>query len=277
MKTRNLTLSAFLVAALAFSSQAQHSLTQIWSSEAKLPVPESVLFSKQDKLLYVALIEGKPAEKDGKGGIAKVGLDGKIVSADWVSGLNAPKGMGIYGSKLFVADVTEVVEIDIKSGKIVKKHAVEGAQFLNDVTIDSKGNIYISDSSTKKVHLIKDGQVSTYYEGLNGPNGLLAVGTDLLIADSGSLKKLTSSKQISVIAEGMDKSTDGIEQIKPGEYIVSSWVGMVYYVSADGKTEKLLDTSADKTNSADIGYDPAKKVVYVPTFGKNNVVAYQLK
>lgn len=277
MKTRNLTLSAFLVAALAFSSQAQHSLTQIWSSKAKLPVPESVLFSKQDKLLYVALIDGKPAEKDGKGGIAKVGLDGKIVSPDWVSGLNAPKGMGIYGSKLFVADVTEVVEIDIKSGKIVKKHAVEGAQFLNDVTIDSKGNIYISDSSTKKVHLIKDGQVSTYYEGLNGPNGLLAVGTDLLIADSGSLKKLTSSKQISVIAEGMDKSTDGIEQIKPGEYIVSSWVGMVYYVSADGKTEKLLDTSADKTNSADIGYDPAKKVVYVPTFGKNNVVAYQLK
>ncbi|WP_439557145.1 ATP/GTP-binding protein [Dyadobacter sp.] len=277
MKTRNLTLSAFLVAALAFSSQAQHSLTQIWSSEAKLPVPESVLFSKQDKLLYVALIDGKPAEKDGKGGIAKVGLDGKIVSADWVSGLNAPKGMGIYGSKLFVADVTEVVEIDIKSGKIVKKHAVEGAQFLNDVTIDSKGNIYISDSSTKKVHLIKDGQVSTYYEGLNGPNGLLAVGTDLLIADSGSLKKLTSSKQISVIAEGMDKSTDGIEQVKPGEYIVSSWVGMVYYVKADGTTEKLLDTSADKTNSADIGYDPAKKVVYVPTFGKNNVVAYQLK
>ncbi|KQS31472.1 hypothetical protein [Dyadobacter sp. Leaf189] len=277
MKTRNLTLSAIIVSALAFSSQAQHSLTQIWSSEAKLPVPESVLFSKQDKLLYVALIDGKPAEKDGKGGIAKVGLDGKIVATDWVSGLNAPKGMGIYGSRLFVADVTEVVEIDIKSGKIVKKHTVEGAQFLNDVTIDSKGNIYISDSSTKKVHLIKDGQVSTYYEGLNGPNGLLAVGTDLLIADSGSLKKLTSSKQISVIAEGMDKSTDGIEQVKPGEYIVSSWVGMVYYVKADGTTEKLLDTSADKTNSADIGYDAAKKVVYVPTFGKNNVVAYQLK
>ncbi|WP_031530465.1 ATP/GTP-binding protein [Dyadobacter crusticola] len=277
MKTRNITLSTFLVAALAFSSQAQHSLTQIWSSDSQLPVPESVLFSKQDKVLYVALIDGKPAEKDGKGGIAKVGLDGKIVAADWVTGLNAPKGMGIFGSKLFVSDVTEVVEIDIKSGKIVKKHPVEGAQFLNDVTIDSKGNIYISDSSTKKVHLIKDGQVSTYYEGLSGPNGLLAVGTDLLIADSGSLKKLTSSKQISVIAEGMDKSTDGIEQVKPGEYIVSSWVGMVYYVKADGTTEKLLDTSADKTNSADIGYDPAKKVVYVPTFGKNNVVAYQLK
>ncbi|MNY83253.1 hypothetical protein D3C86_2258940 [compost metagenome] len=52
---------------------------------------------------------------------------------------------------------------------------------------------------------------------------------------------------------------------------------MIYYVKADGTTEKLLDTSADKTNSADIGYDPAKKIVYVPTFMKNNVVAYQLK
>jgi hypothetical protein len=277
MKTKKLLSTAFLAAGIAISSQAQHTLSPIWSSEATLPIPESVLYSKQDKLLYVALIDGKPAEKDGKGGIAKVGLDGKVIAGDWVTGLNAPKGMGVFGSKLFVADVTEVVEIDIKSGKIVKKHSVEGSQFLNDVTVDSKGNIYISDSSTKKVHLIKDGKVSTYYEGLAGPNGLLAVGTDLLIADSGSLKKLTSAKQISVIAEGMDKSTDGIEEVKSGEYLVSSWVGIVYYVKADGTTEKLLDTSADKTNSADIGYDPAKKIVYIPTFMKNNVVAYQLK
>ena len=151
------------------------------------------------------------------------------------------------------------------------------SKFLNDITIDSKGNIYVSDSQTKKVHLLKDGKVTTYFENLTGPNGLLAVGSDLLIADSGTLKKLSSDKKITTIAEGMDKSTDGIEQVKPGEYLVSCWAGVVYYVKADGTTEKLLDTTADKTNSADIGYDAAKKIVYVPTFMKNSVVAYQLK
>lgn len=277
MKTKHILLSTLLSTFTLVAVQAQHTLTQSWSTEASLPIPESVLYSASNKVLYVALIDGKPGEKDGKGGIAKVGLDGKVIANDWVTGLNAPKGMGILGSKLYVADVTDVVEIDIKSGKILKKHEVEGSKFLNDLTIDSKGNIYVSDSDTKKVHLIKDGKVSTYFEDLTRPNGLLAVGSDLLIADSGTLKKLSATKEVTVLAEGMDKSTDGIEQVKPGEYIVSCWAGHVYYIKADGTTEKLLDTSADKTNSADIGYDSVKKIVYVPTFMKNSVVAYQLK
>ncbi|MEO6282597.1 MAG: ATP/GTP-binding protein [Dyadobacter sp.] len=277
MKIKHILLSTLLSAFTLVTVQAQHTLTQLWSTDGSLPIPESVLYSAQNKILYVALIDGKPGEKDGKGGIAKVGLDGKVIANDWVTGLNAPKGMGIIGSKLYVADVTDVVEIDIKSGKILKKHEVEGSKFLNDLTIDSKGNIYVSDSDTKKVHLIKDGKVSTYFEDLTRPNGLLAVGSDLLIADSGTLKKLSATKEVTILAEGMDKSTDGIEQVAPGEYIVSCWAGHVYYVKADKTTEKLLDTSADQTNSADIGYDPIKKIVYVPTFMKNSVVAYQLK
>ena len=277
MKTKNIIISALLTISSVLNTSAQNSLQKLWETEAKLPIPESVLYSAKDKLLYVALIDGKSGEKDGQGGVAKVGLDGKIIAGDWVTGLNAPKGMGIMAGKLYVADVTDVVEIDLKSGKVIKKHEVEGAKFLNDLTIDSKGNIYVSDSETKKVHLIKDGKISTYYENLTRPNGLLAVGSDLLIADSGTLLKLSPDKKTTTIAEGMDKSTDGIEQVKPGEYIVSSWAGVVYYVKSDGSKQELLNTSADKINSADIGYDSVKKIVYVPTFMKNSVVAYQLK
>jgi DNA-binding beta-propeller fold protein YncE len=276
MRGKHLLLGAALTTFTALYAQAQHSLVRLWETEATLPIPESVLYSAKDKLLYVAQIDGKSGEKDGKGGIAKVGLDGKIIAQDWIRGLDAPKGMGKIGNTLYVADVTAVVEIDAKNGKIIRKHEVEGAKFLNDLTIDAKGNIYVSDSDTKKVHLIKDGKISTYFEDLTRPNGLLAVGSDLLIADSGTLKRLSSDKKVTIIAEGMDKSTDGIEQVKPGEYIVSCWAGVVYYVTDKG-AEKLLDTSADKINSADIGYDPIKKIVYVPTFMKNSVVAYQLK
>jgi hypothetical protein len=106
---------------------------------------------------------------------------------------------------------------------------------------------------------------------------LLAVGTDLLVTDGGKLVKLSKEKQITTIAEGMDKSTDGIEQVKPGEYLVSSWVGVVYYVKSDGNVKELLNTTEAKSNAADIGYDPVKKIVYVPTFVKNSVAAYQLK
>lgn len=277
MKIKQTLFTGLLMIFSVLSTSAQNSLQRIWETEPNLPIPESVLYSAKGKLLYVAQIDGKPGEKDGKGGIAKVALDGKIIAGDWVTGLNAPKGMGIVGGKLFVADVTEVVEIELKSGKILKKHEIEGSKFLNDLTIDARGNIYVSDSETKKVHLIKDGKISTYYENLTRPNGLLAVGSDLLIADSGKLLRLGADKKAVTIAEGMDKSTDGIEQVKPGEYIVSCWAGVVYYVKSDGTRQELLNTSADKINSADIGYDSVKKIVYIPTFMKNSVVAYQLK
>jgi len=48
-------------------------------------------------------------------------------------------------------------------------------------------------------------------------------------------------------------------------------------VNLKGEKKLLLDTRAQKINAADIGYDKKKKVVYVPTFYKNNVVAYQLQ
>lgn len=277
MNTKTIFLTALAAASAILSARAQTTLTQMWTTEATIPVPESVFYSAADKLLYVAQIDGKPGEKDGKGAIGKVGLDGKIVELNWVTGLHAPKGMGRMGSKFYVADVTDIVEIDFKTGKILQKYPVEGAKFLNDLTIDAKGNIYVSDSDMHKVHLLKDGKVSTYYETLTRPNGLLAVGSDLLILDSGSLIRLDAGKKPTTLAEGLDKSTDGIEQVKPGEYLVSCWAGAVYYVKSDGSKELILDTRPQTSNTADIGYDPVKKIVYIPTFFKNSVAAYQLK
>jgi len=262
---------------ISFIATAQHSLTKKWSTDTTLAIPESVLFDAQNKILYASLINGQPDRADGKGGIAKVALDGKILDTNWVTGLNAPKGLGKYNNILYAADLTEVAVIDIPSGKVTKKISVEGAQFLNDITVDSKGNVYVSDSRTGKVHKIENGTVTTYLENLKNPNGLLALGDDLYVLASGSLYKAGADKKLTTIAEGMDASTDGVEQVKPGEYVVSCWIGVVYYVKNDGSKQQLLDTRADKTNSADIGYDATNKIVYVPTFFKKGIVAYQLQ
>lgn len=45
----------------------------------------------------------------------------------------------------------------------------------------------------------------------------------------------------------------------------------------DGTLTTLLDTRDQKRNTADIGYDPAGRIVYVPTFFKKSVVACKLK
>ena len=265
------------ITAVTITRAQNHTLLKKWATDTLLKTPESVLFDAKGKILYVSNIDGGPADKDGKGSIGKVALDGKIIATDWVTGLNAPKGMGIYKNKLYVADLTEVVVIDVDKAKIIQHIPVEGSVFLNDITIDKRGAVYVSDSRTLKVHRIEKGFVVTVLQNLQGPNGLLAIGDDLLVLDKGNLVKLMDNGKVSNISEGMDPSTDGIEMVKQNEYIVSCWSGVVYYIFDNGNKQVLLDTRAQKINSADIGYDAKNRILYVPTFYKNSIVAYELK
>lgn len=258
------------------SAQAQPKIEKIWESDTTLAIPESVLPDVQKGVLYVSLIDGAPWEADGKGGIAKMDLNGKIINANWITGLSAPKGMGISGNKLYVADMAEVAVIDIDKAAIEKKIKVEGAERLNDITVDSKGIVYASDSKTGKVYRIENGKATLYLEGFQGLNGLRAVDNDLYVATGKDVYKVDAAKKQTSIGI-IDQGGDGIEPVGNGDWIGSAWAGYIYYLHADGKRDVLLDTHEQKINTADIGYDPAKKIIYVPTFFKKSVVAYQLK
>ena len=96
-------------------------LVKKWESEAAFKVPESVCFDKAGKVLYVSNIDGEPWAKDGAGSIGKLGLDGKVIAAEWVKGLNAPKGMALSKGTLWVADLSEVVGIDVAKGAIATR------------------------------------------------------------------------------------------------------------------------------------------------------------
>lgn len=260
------------------TSFAQHSLTRLWETDTLLKVPESVLFDAGNKVLYVSNIDGTdPWGNDGKGSIGKVGLDGKIIAAEWVNGLSSPKGLGLYKNKLYVADLTNIVVIDPQKGTIEKTIPVEGAGGLNDISISKDGIIWVSDSKNKKIYKIENDHSSVYLENLKGPNGVLMRGKDLYIVDAGGFFKVNEDKTLTMIAEGMEGGTDGIENIAGNDFLVSCWQGTLWYISEKGEKQMLLDTKGEKKNTADIGYDPETKIVYVPTFWKNTIVAYQVK
>ncbi|MBX2920570.1 MAG: ATP/GTP-binding protein [Chitinophagaceae bacterium] len=263
---------------LVYSARSQErKLVKQWETDTVLKVPESVLFDGKNKVLYVANIDGAPWEKDGKGSIGKVGLDGKIIASEWVTGLNAPKGMGMHAGKLYVADVDGIAVIDIARGKIADRIVIEGAKGLNDISVDANGVIFVSDSHNKTIHKVEKGKISTVLENLKGPNGVLVVGKDLYITDAGTLNKVEANGSLKQLADGMEGGTDGIEHVGKGDFIVSCWAGSVWYVHANGQKDHLLDTREQKINSADIGYDPVKKIVYIPTFFKNSIAAYALQ
>lgn len=266
----------FVTACLFNTAIAQHRLTKLWETDSVLKVPESVLYDAENKVLYVSNIDGTdPWGTDGKGSVGKVGLDGKIITVDWVSGLNAPKGIGIHKGKLYVADLSNIVVIDIKKGVITKTIKVEGAEGLNDVSVRSDGVVWVSDSKNKKIFRVEGDKSSVYLENLKGPNGVLMHGKDFYILDNGGAYKVNNDKTLTMLADGMEGGTDGIENIKNNEFLVSCWSGAIWYIGP-GNKELLLDTREQKKNTADIGYDAVNKIVYVPTFWRNSIVAYKV-
>ena len=281
-------LAALGALALVATSQAQaqspaptHKLTQLWESEAALKVPESVRFDARRKLLFVSNIDGEPWVADGKGSIAKIGLDGKVIAAEWVSGLDCPKGLALSpdGKWLYAADAGGIDVIDIKAGKLKKKIAIPDSVQLNDLVSDGKGTLYVSDSKGRKVYAVKGNKVSVYLDEkvLKGPNGLFVHRGALHVLDNDSLNRVEADKSLKVIASGMPGGVDGLEQVKGDDFLVSVWSGAIWYVHADGSKELLFDGKAVKTSTADIGWDPATHTVYAPTFFKNTVIAFKVE
>ncbi len=282
MQNASLLLLASLLLRIAASAQAQTvALKPAWETDTTLRTPECVLFDPGQNVLYVACINGNPT-MDNKGSyLTKLGQDGKVIKLKFTENLNSTKGMGILGDKLYVTEMTNVVEIALATGKILNRYPIEGAKFLNDIAIDSKsGVIYITDSSDSKVWALTNGKPSLVLSGapLKGPNGLLFDNNQLLIGNGdGSLLTMDpTTKKLGTIAKGMG-GIDGIVALGNKQYMVTEWGGKIWHIRADGTTELRMDTSAEKINSADIGYNPTTKMLFVPTFFHNTVKAYSLK
>jgi hypothetical protein len=250
-------------------------LTLLWETEASLPTNESVLYDDATGTIYVSNIGGMdPQAKDKKGSIAIIDKDGKIVNPVWVGGLNSPKGMAISNGKLYVTDIDELVEIDIATAKVSNTWKVEGAEFLNDVA-SHNGTVYFTDMNTGKVHSYADGSIATVSEGHASINGIAVAGDGTIYGLSGSGLKMWHSDGTSMIVNPNVTGGDGLVILGDGNFVASRWQGEIWFASADSQT-MMLDTKTAESNTADIGYNAADKVIYVPTFFKNKVAAYKL-
>ncbi len=258
---------------IATSVKAQRNLKRLWETDSVLNIPESVLPVKD--VLYVSLIDGEPWGKEGKGGVGKVNYKGKVIDDNWITGLNAPKGLAIKGDLLYVADLDELVVISISKGKIDHKIKIDGASGLNDVTLDKNGVVYVSDTQKACVFRVEGDKAVLYLENLKGANGVKAIGDKLYVLTGDGMYFTDPGKELTKICT-LEHGGDGIEPIGNGDFVVTAWGGWLYYIHADGTKDVLLDTHTTKSRTADIGYDPKSRIIYVPTFLAKSIVAYKL-
>jgi len=148
---------------------------------------------------------------------------------------------------------------------------------LNDLAMDSEGIIYVSDTRAARVYRIEKDKPAVYLENMPGANGLLTVNTDLYVLTSTSFQKVNADKVITKIADSLESGLDGIVMVAENEFIISDYHGILYYIKTDGTKQILLDTRADRIMSNDIGYDSKTRILYVPSFSTNRIIAYKVK
>lgn len=249
-------------------------LVKVWETDTVLTTNESVLYDADGQKLYVSNIDGKPLDKDGKGFISILSLDGKVENLKWATGLNAPKGMGIFDGHLYVTDIDRIVAIDLKTGKMTKEWKPEKAEFLNDITV-SDNSVYASDMALGMIHKIENGELSTVAEGVESVNGLLAKGDYLMTLDKNGLRGLDLSTGEFMMVNDSVTGGDGLTMLNDDVYIASRWKGEIYYVM--GNKAHLLMSTDGQSQTADIGLNASDKMLYVPTFFSNKVVAYRIE
>ncbi len=254
-------------------------LMKKWATPAVFKTPESVVFNRENNEIYVSNMNGTTSDKDGNGFISRLSADGAVLNLKWIEGLNSPKGMGIFNGRLFVTDLDEVVEIDLNAAAIVRRYTDSAVVSLNDIAVDpSTGVVYASDIKDTKIYSIGKGGMKVFIKdtAIFKPNGLYVERTTLYIG--------TKKKLMAVDMKTMDLTTvvddtgtiDGLELYEHGSFIISDWAGHITFISPGHRPELLLDTTPDSVNAADLNYNRSTRVLLVPTFNDNRVVAYDV-
>jgi sugar lactone lactonase YvrE len=281
---------AFLCLLLVFCVQVNaQTLEKLWEV-AGLEGPESIVFDSKQKVYYVSNIAGSPVDKDGNGYISKLDEKGSILTQKWITGMNAPKGLGIHNGKLYVADIDNVLIIDIASSKIEATLPAAGATFLNDVAVAPNGDVYISDTfAGNSIYRIQNGKIELWLkdEKLNCPNGLLVKGNEIIVASWGvitnqeTFETAVKGKLLSVSINnktikdisGSFMNGDGLVAYKDG-YVVTDWAaGKVFFVDKKGTSKEIGSYNA---GTADIEL-VNNSTLLIPQMSEGKILAFRIK
>ena len=260
----------------------------LWTVSTGLAQPESAHYFLGT--VFVSNINGQTLAKDGNGYITRIADGGKVIGNPWVKGLNAPKGIRGSGTTLWVADIDEVVSIDVREARITAHIPVAGSSFLNDLAIAPDGTIYVSHSNEPRIYIVKDGKSSVFVEGSvrdGVPNGLLVDAGRLILGTIGQAPtggKLLAfdlqTKQRTQLTTENVGGIDGIEPAEKGAYFVTDVIGRrLLHVASNGKVTTL---STFDQACADIGVSPKMEqlvqagIVFIPFLSASSVAAYDL-
>lgn len=266
---KNLRVFLCLLSALVSVTLKAHESLNIISGFVS---PESVI---QDAKGDIYVSEIGEFNKDGDGKITRISIDGKL--STFASGMDDPKGLIFVGKSLYVADKNRVLKVEPDGKWSVFGSTMAFPQtpiFLNDITSDESGNLYVSDSGNLQsggaiFKIAKDKKITLVLNEntpeILAPNGLWVVKNDLYEVDfsSGILYKINlKTKSITKVAEALGGG-DGL--IKSGNnFFVSDW-----------KNGKIFKVQGNKVSLFKDGFKAAADIAL--SYDKKSIITPDMK
>jgi DNA-binding beta-propeller fold protein YncE len=250
----------------------------VWQTDSVFRHPESIVYDAEKSCFYVSNMDkNTPNEELYSDVISKVSKNGKKIHVEWMKGLSSPSGMVLKNDTLYVVERNGIALVDMKSRKIIKRIPIETKGFLNDITIDSKNRIFVTETETIGViYIIENDTSQVWYKGqdIGKINGILADVNDLILGVNfdGYLKKINiSTKEISNLEFLGEGNIDGIQKTLSGKYLVSHFLGNLYEISPTKDKIELMNTRNRNLFIADFVYVPELKQIIIPSLRTNHI------
>jgi len=252
-----------------------------------LKAPECAVADSKNGLVYISNVDTDNEEywlDDAKSHVTLMTSDGKVLKKRWVNStahmpLHAIKGMCLLNDTIYAADNTRIIKRSVKPGGHVEIIPVPNAAKVNDVATDGK---FVYATDTQRGVLYKINPANNEITEMKAPPSIngITIRDGVFYAVSWGRHEIytldpegNSDPEPFGLAEYFI-NLDGIEALDDGTLLVSDFSGnRVVTVSPDRKT---VTTIAEVESAADIGFDPARKLLYVPSLLTGKLAIFRL-
>ena len=234
-------------------------------------------FNKPESVTYDALKDRYLISNVGNGDIVQISDAGDTTFFDRT--LARTLGMTIVNNILYDADISGIVTFDLTSDQKITTIPIPGMIELNDITADTSGYLYITDSSAGKVFRMKisDHSYITIVSGINIPNGILfdAQNNRVLFCQfivNAPIKQIDlDDLSVTTVITTSFAYFDGLTIDGSGYIYVSSWGSNAIYRYDNEFSLPAELVSSGHNGPADIYYNQLNNILVVPNVNSNLV------
>gem|GEM_PF-976456 len=260
---------------------------QAWAFTAQgFSNPYGVAVDERTNFIFVSNVAGSLDAKDDNGFISRLRGDGSIDNLKFIDGaarsidLNAPKGMAVVGTTLYVCDIDKLRAYDTTYGN----HLFDvnfgnlPVQHLYDVKQGPGGVIYVADGPGNRIYKVdipRQHEVTTLTMGdsLGQPHGLVWFPPKQVFAvagwSSGQVTAYNRSGKMRPLPAVFLRTLEGMDADNKGNiYVSSTGLGGIYMIDKDFALHSF-NTGIDSPSG--IAFHKAGEQIITASFNGNTV------